>query len=106
MTASRPVTPRKKPKPVLVGLDEDVMAAVATVDPDPVDRLGEVVALLGGRASYSLIAGELHFRDPVWHVLDPRYPCVVEHSCGRPIPGRPVSVSAKVSEVPNAPAPF
>lgn len=41
-------------RPVLRGLDHDRTAGVATVDPSPLNPLGEALALLDGRSTYDL----------------------------------------------------
>lgn len=45
---------RKCRQPVLVGLDGDLCAWIATVDRTPLSPLGEALALLAGRATYHL----------------------------------------------------
>lgn len=39
---------------ILTGLDEDLCASDVKVDPTPLSRLGEALALLGGRPTYEL----------------------------------------------------
>lgn len=73
---------------VVRGLDADVAAISVTADPQPIDQLGEALALLAGRSSYSLLR-----RDSAWS-LSPRdeyriragKPATVlaEHRCGSP----------------------
>jgi hypothetical protein len=80
--------------PILVGLDADVAALTAHTDPDPIDTAGEVLALLAGRTTYDLAprAGgrrQLDYR-AAWNIkAQRRYPVLVSHSCGRPIPTPP-----------------
>ena len=38
--------------PVLTGLDADAAALTVTVDPQPIDALGEALAVLAGRATF------------------------------------------------------
>jgi hypothetical protein len=64
---------------ILKGDDHDRVAAVASVDPAPVDELHEVVGLLMGRSSYELDHGELHYRE-TWH-YSRRVTVVLEHRC-------------------------
>lgn len=76
---------------VLVGLDDDVCALESAVDPEPLNQLGEALALLEGRYTLSLR------RDGRGFVLDrrhrfeiaakpagtqPRTDVVREHRCG------------------------
>lgn len=51
-------------EPLLVGLDADHVAASVRVDVQPVDRVGEVAALLTGRRTYNFIRGNLYIREP------------------------------------------
>lgn len=51
---------------LLVGLDDDVCALEATVDPQPLSALGEALALLEGRGTWHLRRERDRF------VLDPR----------------------------------
>jgi hypothetical protein len=75
---------------ILQGLDDDVMAAVARVDPWPTTPLGEIVAHLSGRHAYSMIRGELHRRDTA-HIGDTRWPVLPGHLCGQPLPRAPAT---------------
>lgn len=56
---------------VMVGLDGDLVARVATCSPVPLSRIGEALVLLAGRPTYSLrwIAGryEIDWRDQ-WQI--------------------------------------
>lgn len=57
MSRPRPVvqqTCRSCAAPVLRGLDADVAGITVEVDPSPVDNLGEAVAVLTGRRTFSL----------------------------------------------------
>lgn len=73
---------------VVRGLDADVAAVTVVADPQPVDQLGEALALMSGRGTWQL----LH-RDGGWS-LSPRdqwriaagKPATVlaEHRCGSP----------------------
>lgn len=104
---------------ILDGLDADICAMVATTDPTPLTALGEVLALLDGRCTYTLL------RDAGRLVLDSRpdyriaampagtgtFDVLPEHRCGRPTtayPTRP-SVHTATSAIdlpPGSPAPF
>lgn len=73
---------------VMRGLDGDKAAFPATVDPEPLTALGEVLALLAGRGTYELRwvghRYELDARDQ-WQIQG-RPPAeihaVAEHACG------------------------
>lgn len=74
---------------VLTGLDNDLAALVARVDPEPLTALGEVQALTAGRTTYALRGQALDRRDrwsipghPPSHAL----PVHAEHRCGEPLP--------------------
>jgi len=76
-------------QPLLVGLDGDLAALVARVDPEPLTALGEVQALTARRATYALRGQALDRRDrwsipghPPSHAL----PVHAEHRCGQPLP--------------------
>lgn len=81
--------------PVLVGLDEDVMALTATVDPEPLRPAEELLAMAEGRWVYRIREHdgrrELHRRDG-WQIRgEPAKPdgrprpviIVREHRCER-----------------------
>ena len=77
------------------GLDEDYGAYVATVDPWPVDRVTEVLALLADRRTYEVTEfdGRLELTHRTfWRQTAPGRRVVVEHRCGLPLPacGEPV----------------
>lgn len=67
--------------PCYSGDDHDDVAATATVDVEPLDRLGEAFAILAGRATFDLAPAKgktgrpgqmnLYIREP-WHVDSPR----------------------------------
>ena len=71
---------------VLTGLDADDVAMTAVVDPEPLDVLGECVALLTGRMTYDR-ADEGDGRPILWmryphHISEPRrWPVLAEHRC-------------------------
>lgn len=76
--------------PVIRALDGDVLAFDVSCDPDPIDPLGEVLALAAGRRTYDAIPTktrlELEPRHPA-HITGPhRYPVLAEHRCGQPLP--------------------
>ncbi|HEU5084459.1 MAG TPA: hypothetical protein VFU14_14040 [Acidimicrobiales bacterium] len=80
--------------PVLVGLDGDVAAVEATVDPTPLSTLGEALAVLTGRRLYTLrrYTGRYHLgdRSPLMIRATPadaaRYDVLANHVCGQPVP--------------------
>lgn len=90
--AARPQPCRHCSATLLVGPDHDTCSMTARVDPDPVDQLTEVAALLTGRASYDLVRGDLHYRYPEHHHSASRpYPVLLEHRCHpeTPMPATP-----------------
>lgn len=69
-------------QPTLVGPDHDTCATTARVDPNPVNHIHEVIALLTGHASFDLIKGELHHRDHEHiHNTNQPHPIHLEHRC-------------------------
>jgi hypothetical protein len=79
---------RRCRQPILVGLDADICAFPARVDPFPVDEIGELKALASERPTYQVHETigrvELDYRTQ-WHVAGtPPTRCVVfaEHECG------------------------
>lgn len=64
--AIRSGTCTRCPEQVIRALDSDVAAIPATCDPQPVDQLGEALALIAGRTTYTL------HRHPGGWQLDPR----------------------------------
>lgn len=81
--------------PIMVGLDADVAAYPAKCDPTPLNALGEVQALMTGRATWHLnyIGGryEINYRYAE-HIKahpagsDPRVEVLAEHKCGMATP--------------------
>lgn len=72
--------------PILSGLDDDIAARSVRADPTPIDRMGEALAVLTGRATFDLVPIEgkrqLWRRDQ-WHIAGKRrYPVLAEHRCG------------------------
>lgn len=72
-------------RPVLTGLDADHLALKATCDPTPLTALGEAVALITGRRTYTLTPGkdrkELDYRDE-WRIANPtKNPILASHQC-------------------------
>lgn len=65
---------------VLVGLDHDDVAHLATVDLAPVEPKWEVRAHAVGRQTYDLDNGKLCFREP-WHYGSHEFPMHVSHVC-------------------------
>lgn len=75
---------------VLRGLDGDICALALTVDPDPVSRVGEALALITDRRTANVTRSNgrwrLHHRDP-WRIRGPRFGLVLaEHRCSAPLP--------------------
>jgi len=72
--------------PVLTGLDGDVCAFPAVVEPVPLTYPGELgCALSEGRTTYAVMGGELHRRYRTQLETASTYPVVAEHRCGHPI---------------------
>lgn len=70
---------------IWTGLDADVAAFTAHVDPTPLDPLAELVAILDGRRTYTLWPGrgrpgELYHRDP-WFTDRTHGTVHAEHRC-------------------------
>lgn len=73
---------------ILTGLDNDMCASVANADPTPVSPLGEALALIGGRRTYTLRQTtdrlELQIRDR-WQIAGSpagtRHDVLPEHTC-------------------------
>jgi hypothetical protein len=89
--AARAAKPTPCPRcsaPTLYGLDDDTAATEARVDPTPIDKLGEVAAILAGLKTYTawpVGAGrvELSRRDRFRLLSRPKdYPTLAEHRCG------------------------
>lgn len=76
-------------QPVVRALDADLLAFEVTVDPTPVNPVGELLALAAGRRTYDGIhvGGrlELEPRRPA-HITQHRYPVFTDHHCGAPLP--------------------
>jgi hypothetical protein len=75
-------------QPVVRGLDADVAGIPATCDPEPIDQAGELLALVAGRATYTVrhIGGrwQIGYRDH-WRIKAGRPAAVLaEHRCGSP----------------------
>lgn len=71
--------------PVLYGLDADICALSVKADPTPITPLGEAIALLDGRRTFTLtdIAGriEITTRDH-WAIGgESKHPVIPEHKC-------------------------
>lgn len=73
-------------QPILTGLDADQCATTARTDPAILTRPGELAARLHGRATYTLISGELHHREVSWRYTESDTPVIAQHICGQPTP--------------------
>lgn len=76
--------------PILRGLDADLLAFDVAVDPEPVDTLGEAIAVATGRRTYDAVRSaarrELEIRRAA-HIARPRrYDVLAEHRCGQRLP--------------------
>lgn len=81
-TAAIPATCRPCQALTLTGHAEGIRA---TVDPIALTHAGRAAAILAGRTTYALHAGELIERT-AWRQTHPAAPTVAEHRCGHPIP--------------------
>lgn len=87
---------------VVRGLDDEICAIPVTCDPTPIDTLGEALATITARRTYDLTGParrpNLDPRRPD-HIRRPRrYPVLVTHLCGQPLP-------ADTTPAPPRPAP-
>jgi hypothetical protein len=98
--------PRRCPAcaaPVLVGLDDTVAAFRAVADPTPLDRAGEVAALLTGRDTYQLTDPprvSLRRRDR-WQIQGrPADTATVlpAHACGHPLAPTPTPADQRSTD--------
>lgn len=84
-------------RPTLYGLDADLAASPARVDPTPIDRTAELAAIMLGLRTYSAwhTAGriELTYRNSFNVTGDRRAPVHPQHRCGIewPTTGTPTS---------------
>lgn len=91
---------------VLVGLDADLCALTATVDPVPIDAAGELAATLTGRWTYLAERSghrvQLVRRDR-WNMRTPAGVATVlaEHRCGLVL-GDPIQSTPSAQEVADA----
>ncbi len=85
--------------PVIRALDDSICAFTAVVDPDPLDRAGEVAALITGRDTYALTRTPrltLRRRDR-WQIAGrpaDTLHVVAAHACGRPL-GQPIAPTSQ-----------
>lgn len=101
-------------QPTLTGLDNDLCAGTARVDPHPVGAVGETLAQLTGRATYTLhrTAGryELQIRDP-WQIAGQpagigRNDVLAEHRCNSPLPAIPSVIPQTGKKATNGEPPY
>lgn len=104
--------------PILTGIDADVCAFTARVDVTPLDPMGEVVAVVGGRHTYTLNRrgstailtrrnSSAITRQPAGghNILTP-YDVLPEHACGQPLPAHPSQLDNQAAAVVDGPPPF
>lgn len=96
--------------PTLRGLDDERAGLPARADIDPVDEIGEALALIQGRATYDLVGDsrkkELEYRYE-WHIRKPRkYPVLAAHKCDSPLPTVPAQVPDILVEAEDDRVPF
>lgn len=104
----------------LAGYNGRTAARPVDVDPEPLDQLGEALAVLTARPTYALrvVGGHLEISGPRsdWQIAGSpadgtrRFDVVAEHRCHAPaLPGRP-SYRQQTADIvdltPGAPAPF
>ena len=98
--------PRRCPAchaPVLIGLDDIICAVRAVADPTPLDRAGEVAALITGRDTYRLTdppQQRLRRRDR-WQIAGrPADTTTVlpAHACGAPLAPMPAPASKESAD--------
>lgn len=74
----------------ITGLDNDVAAFQATVDPSPLTPRQEYLCILAGRRTYDLETSAarivLHHRDVYGLATPSRYTVVPQHRCGATFP--------------------
>jgi hypothetical protein len=97
--------------PTLTGLDNDMCAGVAHADPTPLSPLGEALALLGGRNTYTLHQAsgrlELQIRDQ-WQIqgspAGTRHDVLPAHTCEAvDLPGAPSVRLRYAAALPDTP---
>lgn len=80
---------------LLVGLDSDLCGLIARVDPWPVDRLSEFIAIVTGRWTYNLVRSATSSGKRCWNIdrradyhisAAQKWIVVAEHRCGAPLP--------------------
>lgn len=93
--------------PILTGLDADICALPARVDPVPVSELGEALARIDNRCTYDYVKTRavpvLEYRES-WTIAAPRrFPVLAEHKCGHPLPAdtTPEIQKPKISDEPE-----
>jgi hypothetical protein len=85
--ASIPARCRRCHVDIVVGLDSHLVALLASCDPQPLTRTGELMAVCAGRRVYHLdLNGWLWHRN-AWRLRSPaRGQVLAEHRCGEAIP--------------------
>lgn len=101
---------------IITGWDGDVCALIAEVDPTPLSTLGEALAQLQGRRTYTLASegGRLVLNDRTPGRIGHRpagtghFDVMPEHRCGAaPLPELPSVLTDRSAALPlDAPAPF
>ena len=72
---------------VTAGIDADRCALNAAADPTPLNRTGELLAVIAGRRTYAVDRDRRLHRRNAWSLARPaREPVLAEHRCGHPIP--------------------
>lgn len=93
LRAAKPRTCRRCGADTLRGEDDDKICMTATVDPEPIDLVGEMWARLNGLFTYDLVemrfAGISHlYRRSYYQVArgDQQYPILRDHTCQQRTP--------------------
>lgn len=72
-------------QPILAGVDADTCGLGARVDPAPLTRTGELLAVIDQRWTYRLIDGRLCHRDR-YAIRTGAADVLAEHRCHHPLP--------------------
>lgn len=76
--------------PTVRALDADICAFEVTLDPTPLDPLGETLAIATGRTTYDVVPTKtgllIEPRSPQRITQPRRHPVLAQHRCGQPLP--------------------
>lgn len=85
MTRAKTTNCRTCGQPIRVGPDNPRAALTAKADDTALTRTGELLAVIAGRHTYELAAGDLYRRDP-YRLTRPAPTVLPEHRCWEPTP--------------------